>query len=68
MRDRLVFSYAAPLHYGQLSEEDKKNTAKLGPDLCTIGHSEGLDHFARGVLEVPIGGVAEPLAGASGYR
>jgi len=55
------FGYKAPIHYEQLSGEDRQSIATLGDDLCQIDHPEGTDFFARVVLELPIRGVAEPF-------
>jgi hypothetical protein len=55
------FGYKAPMHYDQLSDEDKQSIAKLNDDLCKIEHSKGVDYFARVVLEVPIHGIEEPF-------
>ncbi|HWG87794.1 MAG TPA: DUF2199 domain-containing protein [Candidatus Acidoferrales bacterium] len=55
------FGCKAPMHYEELSDEDKQSIATLTDDLCQIDHPEGADYFARVVLELPIHGVAEPF-------
>jgi hypothetical protein len=55
------FGYKAPMHYDQLSDEDKESIATLSDDLCKIEHPEGTDYFARVILELPIHGVEEPF-------
>jgi len=55
------FGYKAPMHFDQLSDEDKSAIGKLSDDLCKIEHPEGTDYFARTILEIPIHGIKEPF-------
>lgn len=48
--------FDAPLHYHQLSEEERAATATKSSDLCTIADE---DFFVRGVIEIPIQGRAD---------
>jgi len=54
-------AFESPLHYHSLPADQKKSMGALDPNFCTIRHDEVVDRFIRGVLEVPIVGVAEPF-------
>ena len=54
------FAYSAPLHYSNLSPEDRAK-ATLTSDTCVITHDEQTDRFIRVVLEIPIRGAGEPF-------
>jgi len=45
--------FDAPLHYHQLSDEERDTVATKSSDLCTINDE---DFFVRGVIEIPIQG------------
>jgi hypothetical protein len=53
-----AIAYDAPLHYYELSEDERVNKAVLTDDLCGIG---GEQWFVRAVLEIPVIGHAEKL-------
>lgn len=55
------FAYDSPYHYGILSDDSKKNHARLGDDFCIIDHpeGEGPDYFVRCTVEIPIHGYDE---------
>jgi len=55
------FGYSAPLAFDCLSDEDKRDIAELGSDLCWIRRADGTDYFARTTLEIRIHGVDEPF-------
>lgn len=48
--------FDAPLHYHQLSEDERSTIATKSSDLCSINNE---DFFVRGVIEVPIQGRAD---------
>lgn len=53
--------YRMPDQYSSLSEEQRATMGRLSDDFCTITHDDGVDHFIRAILEVPIHGVEEPF-------
>jgi len=55
------FAYDSPYHYGILSDDSKKNHARLDADFCVIDHPEGKgpDYFVRCTVEIPIHGYDE---------
>lgn len=53
--------YRMPDQYASLSEEQRTTMGRLGEDFCTITHEDGMDHFVRAILEVPIHGIDEPF-------
>ena len=55
------FGFKAPMHYDELSDEEKQSIATLTDDLCQIDHPEVTNYFIRVVLEVPIHGAVEPF-------
>lgn len=48
--------FDAPLHYYQLSDEERRSRATRSSDLCTIDDDS---FFVRGVIELPIRGAAD---------
>lgn len=50
------FEFAVPYHYFNLSDEQKSSIAQIDSDFCKIDHGHQVDHFVRGVLEVPVQG------------
>ena len=48
--DELAIAFDAPIYYSGLSEEEKKNSAKLSDDFCIIYDEEQTDRFIRCVL------------------
>ena len=50
--------FDAPLHYHQMSEEDRASNAVITSDTCVIRNE---DYFVRGCLDIPVHGRAEPF-------
>ncbi|HXV22688.1 MAG TPA: DUF2199 domain-containing protein [Alphaproteobacteria bacterium] len=50
----LDFAFDAPIYWGQLSEDERKN-AFLNSDICKIGE----DRFIRGCIDIPVLGREE---------
>jgi hypothetical protein len=55
------FGFKTPDQYACLSDEEKTVMGTLRGDFCTITDGAGTDYFVRGILEVPIIGVADPF-------
>lgn len=55
------FGYRMVDQYAGLSDEQQATMGRLSEDFCTITRGDGVDHFIRAVLEVPIRGVEEPF-------
>lgn len=55
------FGCKAPLHYEELSKEDKQLIATLTDDICPVTMPECASYFARALLELPIHGTLEPF-------
>lgn len=53
--------FRMPDPYASLSKEQRTSMGQLSDDFCTIAHEEGVDHFIRAILEVPIHGIEEPF-------
>src|SRR5688572_11512974 len=56
-----ALAFNSPIHYDQLSEEDKNNIAKLSDDFCTIEHEEQTDRFIRVILKQKVNDHCENL-------
>ena len=52
------FSSRAPLHYYAIPEPEREERCELTSDTCVV---DGDSFFARGCIEVPVHGQAEPL-------
>ena len=52
------YAIAAPRNWFGLSESERATRAKLTDDLCTI---DGVEHYVRGCLEVPVLNTSETL-------
>lgn len=46
--------YNEPFYYSILSDEDKKNIAKIDDDFCVIKHDDQTDYFIRVVLKLEV--------------
>lgn len=55
------FAYNEPASYSDLTEDDKKNNAKIDSDLCCIKVDENRFNFIRVCLEIPIHNHTEPF-------
>jgi hypothetical protein len=52
-------AFDSPMHYQELSADDKAQNAVLTADTCVIANR---DHFVRGCLEIPRAGRIQPFA------
>jgi hypothetical protein len=53
----LDIAYHAPDHWVAIPEAERKG--KIDEDVCFLNHSDGMDIFLRGVIEIPIIGLDE---------